>query len=128
MGRVYDVAPLRPCAVRNMRRQPSMHLFSAVALRVVPVVAVALLGAWALFYVAFQEVVEGEVAARIEAEANALAHAVAGTLTATRRVGAVEHAREAVATVLQVSHTSSALVIVDPSDRVLYSSQPAFAA
>ncbi|HWN69304.1 MAG TPA: histidine kinase dimerization/phospho-acceptor domain-containing protein, partial [Haliangium sp.] len=105
-----------------------MKLFSAVALRVVPVVAVALLGAWALFYVAFQEVVEGEVAARIEAEARALAHAVAGTLTATRRVGATEHAREAVATVLEVSHTSSVLVIVDASERVLYSSQPAFAA
>jgi PAS domain S-box-containing protein len=125
---VYDGALLRPCAVPIMRRQPSMKLFSAVALRVVPVVAVALLGAWALFYVAFQEVVEGEVEARIEAEARALAHAVAGTLTATRRVGATEHAREAVATVLQGSNTSSALVIVDPSDRVLYSSQPEFAA
>jgi PAS domain S-box-containing protein len=125
---VYDAALLRPCAARIMRRQPSMKFFSAVALRVVPVVAVALLGAWALFYVAFQEVVEVEVEERIEAEARALAHTVAGTLTATRRVGATEHAREAVATVLQGSHTSSALVIVDPSDRVLYSSQPEFAA
>jgi PAS domain S-box-containing protein len=125
---VYDAALLRPCAAWIMRRQPSMNLFSAVALRVVPVVAVALLGAWALFYVAFQEVVEVEIEARIEAEARALAHAVAGTLTATRRVGATEHAREAVATVLAGSNTSSALVIVDPSDRVLYSSQSEFAA
>jgi PAS domain S-box-containing protein len=126
---VYDDAPLRPVRPAPiMRRPPSMKLFSAVALRVVPVVVLALLGAWALFYAAFHEVVQSEVAARIEAEARALAHAVAGTLTATRRVGATEHAREAVATVLQVSNTASALVIVDPDDRVLFSSQQDFAA
>jgi PAS domain S-box-containing protein len=117
-----------PALVRSqtMRRQPSMNLFSAVALRVVPVVAVALLGVWAMFYVGFQEVVEDELTARVEAEAHALAHAVAGTLTATRRAGATEHAREAVATVLQSAETSSALVIVDQSEIALYSSQPAF--
>jgi PAS domain S-box-containing protein len=111
-----------------MRRQPSIHLFSAVALRVVPVVAVTLLGIWALFYVGFHDVVEDELIARLEAEARAHAHALSGTLTGTRHAGATERAHAAVNTLLQMSDTSSALVLLDASERVIYSSQPAFAA
>jgi PAS domain S-box-containing protein len=112
----------------SMRRQPSISLFSAVALRVVPVVAVVLLGVWALFYVGFHEVVEDEIGARLEAEARAHAHALSGMLTVTRRAGPAERARAAVNTLLRMSETSSALVLLDASERVVYSSQPGFAA
>jgi PAS domain S-box-containing protein len=111
-----------------MRRQPSINLFSAVALRVAPVVAVTLLGIWALFYVGFHDVVEDELLARLGAEARAHAHALTGTLTGTRHAGAAERAHAAVNTLLQMSDTSSALVLLDASERVVYSSQPAFAA
>jgi PAS domain S-box-containing protein len=110
-----------------MRRQPSISLFSAVALRVVPVVAVALLGVWALFYVGFHEVVEDELAARLESEARAHAHALSGMLTVTRRAAPAERARAAMNTLLRMSQTSSVLVLLDASERVVYSSQPAFA-
>src|SRR5690606_13080656 len=104
--RCYDSGLPLPDRTPPMRRQPSMHLFPAVALRVIPAVVLAFLGIWAVFYVGFREVAEDQTTARLEAEASAVAHAVASTLTATRRSGAATRAREAVMTVLEMPGSS----------------------